>query len=1114
MRSLCWVSVVGLTVLGCGASNTADPAEDAGPSAGGQGGQGGEGSGGAGGSGAGGEAGPGGAGGGGAGGTAVGEPGCASEGRSAEDLLVEAQTALGAVPAARASIREALYAGIERVDFDPVVGALGFRAGFQAGLVPFLVGTLDGIPSLPLGVAGEAGGRFVALGANPLPALHRHEPSAGESMGTLLRNAATWAAARQPAKVATAWLGNGFAEWSAEDAQLGLGELLPDAVIVPCEGAPEGDCLEGADLLVLGAGDIPSVSPADARAAVDAARGAGLGVLYLDNGYGDYRSIALAALGLQSAELPEGTRVAGDTAALGDVDLTGLEQALEVVRSGSLRVEDYVTCLASETLLSCGQAEVRAKLLDGLRGVRERLAELQAAKVDLCAGTAEPHLRALVAAGDAVRRELRYPVRLNEDPVATGRALFADHTVYYRRAGNPAQADLGSFVCPRDRVLAGEPCDQYRPLEASAEPGEIRRARMHQRAWTATGFYALPGVDLRVRRTDATDGAAGLIINFQLDEMSVVAGEADARITDRPQFLRSPEFSLAPDEEVVLSTPYGGPIYLWADGSAAGETVSFQVDGAARHPYLDIREPESVAGFGALLAESPLAHVDVVGAEGLEVHLRKDLFVASLEQLYRGDVAQLASDVGEGFSGAYLELAARPKPGLEVIDSLRAEVRDHCLALGWRCDDDRLHRDADIKHAFYDQNSACYTNPCALGPEAVVSFPDEPFDPLGWGFAHEFGHLQQSDLLNIRWISEADRNVWGAGVDRSAEVSVNLFSYFTFWNISHQGRRVGGDSAFASRLFANAFALRRTVAAGGERLIAGERRPAVYDAWCNAARSHDASGSGSVAEAFWNSQMLNPAGEVFDDEPFQAKLAFYISLPFQVHGRTLADGLPLSDGWNLIPLLNLAWRQFAAAAEDDARWESEREVLGFGGLPRTGPEYGEGSIAGITGNDFLLIVLSYVTGLDYRPYFAAYGVLSSDWAQGVIEAHVQAGRVTEPAPTGVPALVDRVAPVDLAEIEWLDPEGDAPFVNGYTASTCPACEGWCRFDAEGLCGEGPGLDGECLARCANGFSPTRWPAGWSDPGEGERATFDSASACLAELEPDATCEALAACRSE
>ena len=43
--------------------------------------------------------------------------------------------------------------------------------------------------------------------------------------------------------------------------------------------------------------------------------------------------------------------------------------------------------------------------------------------------------------------------------------------------------------------------------------------------------------------------------------------------------------------------------------------------------------------------------------------------------------------------------------------------------------------------------------------------------------------------------------------------------------------------------------------------------------------------------------MPDTAGDVFDDEPFQAELAFDITLPSLVHGHTPAEGLPLSDGW-------------------------------------------------------------------------------------------------------------------------------------------------------------------------------------------------------------------------
>jgi hypothetical protein len=191
------------------------------------------------------------------------------------------------------------------------------------------------------------------------------------------------------------------------------------------------------------------------------------------------------------------------------------------------------------------------------------------------------------------------------------------------------------------------------------------------------------------------------------------------------------------------------------------------------------------------------------------------------------------------------------------------------------------------------------------------------FEPLSWGDAHEAGHGLQRTRLKI---------YDGA----SGEVSNNIFPIHTVytWNRAHPqtpqtGRKQDQDGVFA------------LLQAG-----LGQANPVEY-----------------VRQALW----VN--GDVF------WRLQFYQQLVFQAHDLPqFGDG-----GWDLYPLLYLQERLFTEAIADDSAWAAAKDRLGFALYDRT-------SAKAITGNDFMLIATSLLTGLDQRPFFELWGVAYSSAA--------------------------------------------------------------------------------------------------------------------------------------
>lgn len=74
----------------------------------------------------------------------------------------------------------------------------------------------------------------------------------------------------------------------------------------------------------------------------------------------------------------------------------------------------------------------------------------------------------------------------------------------------------------------------------------------------------------------------------------------------------------------------------------------------------------------------------------------------------------------------------------------------------------------------------------------------------------------------------------------------------------------------------------------------------------------------------------------------------------------------LLDGWHLLARLHILEREFNRALANETTWEAKKISLGFSNYTFTEAQ-------AISNNDWLVIALSYVTGLDYRHYIRLWG---------------------------------------------------------------------------------------------------------------------------------------------
>ena len=183
-------------------------------------------------------------------------------------------------------------------------------------------------------------------------------------------------------------------------------------------------------------------------------------------------------------------------------------------------------------------------------------------------------------------------------------------------------------------------------------------------------------------------------------------------------------------------------------------------------------------------------------------------------------------------------------------------------------------------------------------------------DPYGWGESHELGHDLQRSLLKIN-------------SDRSAEVSNNIFPLHKDWRLFQERGVNRSDDRIR---YQDVFNILKQGAASADPY------QVAYDAiWSDSSYAAD------------NGQ----------------RMAFYAQLP-QLWRDVTGDA---SQGWDIYTLLYLAERQFSHL--DSSSWASHKALFGMGSFADK---------PNLTGNEFMLIEASFLTGRDLRPLWDQWGV--------------------------------------------------------------------------------------------------------------------------------------------
>ncbi|HIF9128654.1 TPA: ImpA family metalloprotease [Photobacterium damselae] len=597
--------------------------------------------------------------------------------------------------------------------------------------------------------------------------------------------------------------------------------------------------------------------------------------------------------------------------------------------------------------------------------------------------------KTILLLADKYRSEIDYPITFSE-PEEWYHAMFADWMVSYSRPNNLAQPDLGEYIHKGDPVKGD--LAHYAYPETTTKTKTISVPYTNQ--WTGTGWYALPSKPVTLTRTGADTHAVFVKLYYGRHNTNRAF---ETNSFNRPLELTTQRLTIPPQGSVTFSTPYGAPIYLHISGEGDGElATSITATGIAEHPFIDdFTSEEQISRFEELVNSTDLPHVDLK-SPSYEQHARKD-------KLGGGDVRQLLVMLRDEHINGIYSLAGFKVQGQSLEQSNDKDAMAICTTkLGSAdCTDETLHVRKIIQHANYDRHAQC-----GVGCSGNPWDSSYGISPRGWLDGHELGHNLQTGRLRVGYVTEENRNQWNQYSDRAGENSNNIFPYYVMWN-GHAV--VDGETTPLNDPHMNGketfFALQSDYASATD----ADGNRVVYTPTCGILDT----GKTSRHDAIWSHGGYAAINGI--------RMSFYTQMALQMHGKTLADNSVLESGWGIYSMLYLHERIYGKYAIDEATWNANRDRLGFSMFDWSNSH---GTMNGIQGNDFMLVSLSYLTGMDWNSYFEMYGLRNSDTAKAQARAHGVNGLV----PVGMYVHEQDLPPVNMSEgMTWL-PLGEADTV--------------------------------------------------------------------------------------
>ncbi|MCL2914674.1 ImpA family metalloprotease [Shewanella corallii] len=944
---------------------------------------------------------------------------------SAEELIAYARGAINTSEQKRKDLVDQIFQGVSKLTWHPTHDSITFT-----GFLPETTFTL-----LPSNISGNGdsavrglvivseldGNRSAAMGSNLFSVNRSPETD------TLLKGLIGWLTQANDAKdglsIVTAQVPSRADSWyfpHNEGIRSWLAEHYPDAHAIndanSCDYAELGTCIDTLkpDLIVLSDIDRESLGHQGIKDAVEKAQSEGIPLL-LSN-YRRHASNMLSPLYQQMGLATHGNYwqklqvddLSVATIKQDDVNLRAVDTLLANMQSGNFTTSLLDNCRGN--FINCGEAEFTRDFKGGADWLRNAAATVDRAATNAFTLDSANTLKASLLLADKYRETIDYPIAWEEHQ-AWQQAMFSDWLVNYARPDNSAQPDLGEYITERGNLSKGSNAHYQHPETTS---GRKTISVPYPNQWTTTGWYVLPGQTVTLTRHDRLSSSVEIKLNYHRPNTNRAF---EQKVYRGPLELATQRLPLTAGESVSFSSPYGGPLYLYFRGGEGEQSADISASGIALHPsIMDFSDQAQIQAFNDRLAQTELPHIDL-RSFGAEQHMRRDKF----ENAVGGSIPNvnaLLKSISEDHINAVYTLAGYKIQGKTLAQSLPADVSQVCVnLLGQECLDEALHTRSIIQHANYDQNAhcgwGCSGNPWDAGWN---------ISPTGWGDNHELGHNLQTNRLNVQYASEANADYWAGYGSRAGENSNNIFPYVVKWQ-AHYLRDGNTDVITDGHMNHKDLFYVFMSDATGTKNSTGER--VVLGANCNVL---DQGSSRYEAPWYSNNYAIHNG----------YRMAFYIQMALRAHGMEMTDGTRLANGFNIFTLLYQHQRIFGHHAKNPEQWDANKDQLGFGLFPYQGHTvYGGRSVRDIPGNDFMLVSLSRLTGMDWRNHFDLLGLRYSSLAATQTQANSSKGVL----PMGMYILETDLPPANMSEGLTFLPlsviDGTTVWRDGSSPSNCP-----------------------------------------------------------------------------
>ena len=559
-------------------------------------------------------------------------------------------------------------------------------------------------------------------------------------------------------------------------------------------------------------------------------------------------------------------------------------------------------------------------------------------------------LQLLVIWADTYRKSIKYPIDKMKDPAKFQAAYVADALVAYVRPSGSNQTDLGTLLSPAASQLAGS--SEYETVTVSL-PGKD--------GFTSVGRFALPGQALSfLLPNPPAEGTFSVFLN--------TAGAGNTKLFDaitnlndrkgyrRPRFPRSPEFKIAGTEFTIVS-PYGGLVEL-GFSQANVSTVDLKIKGAVKQPFYDTTQGTAdTNAFFSDFKASKLGWLEIK-TPGLEIHS----LISKANELLQPAANDAPTTVYPNASKPYYSkaegilmdkyldetkrfvmedayrLAGFQTRGLTLNNGVTRFCNDH----NWDCVSTTIHKPPVVQHYHIDEQAncgwMCSGNPITSGGG---------FEPRGWGESHELGHnLQKFKIYD----------------DKSGEVSNNIFPLHKKWRMRME--------------------LARTAIGYSNEL---EDTQVVFDMLKSSFKDSSLSADQKVAQA--RSDLWSNAAYAAQN---RLRLYFYLQWPLiyaeklKAQNPSMTDAEAVEAGWDVFTLLYLNSRQVEVASETN--WPVVKGNLGFGSYSSKPATSSAAVGTDFPHHDYMLVVLSLITGQDQTPIFDFWGIKTTQAGKSQVAA--------------------------------------------------------------------------------------------------------------------------------